>query len=103
MATSRLNVLSIAGSTPISASTWSQLVASTPVPTTRIIIANGTDANVTLSRGASGSEVSWICVAAGQNQEIPLSIGDIPVGTRLSVIAESAASTKGVYTVSLIP
>lgn len=102
MAANHAAVVSILGSTPIATGAYSQLVAATPYACTTFVIANGTDANITLAVGAAGSEVDFVCVAAGQQQKVIIGLNQIPVGSRLAVIAALAASTKGVYSVSLL-
>lgn len=95
-------VVSILGSTPIATSAYSQLVASTPFPVTKLVISNGTDANITLATGASGSEIDMVCVGAGNTAVVDIGLNQIPIGTRLAVEAALAASTKGVYSVSMM-
>lgn len=103
MAENHNGVVSIAGSTPISNTAYSQLVASTPYNSTKLVIANGTDQSVTLAVGASGSEVDLIAVASGQTETLNLSLNQVPASSRLSVEAVGAATTKGYYSVSILP
>lgn len=103
MATNQKNVVSIAGSTPIATGAYSQLVAATPIPFSKALIANGTDTMIKLAYGAAGSETDYAAVGPGQTELVDVGLNVMQVGTRLAVEAVGAASTTGTYSVSMIP
>ena len=103
MAVTNTNILTIAGSTPISTSVFSQLVAATPINCTKMVLANSTDTDIQLSYGASGSEVGLVVVGTLETIVVDIGLNIIPAGTRLAVEAVGTASTKGNFTASLIP
>jgi hypothetical protein len=105
MAATALNVLSLAGSTPIGTGAYVQLTAAggTPIPTTKLVIANGTNAQIQLAYGASSSEVALVAVAPTSSIVLDIGLNVLPVGVRLAVIALGSAASSGELSVSLMP
>lgn len=103
-AANHANVLSLnAATTNVTTSAYVQLVASSPVATTNIVVSNSTGQVLVIAFGASGSEIDQIAVAPTTGL-VNLDLGSIlPAGSRVSVEALGASATTGFVTVSLIP
>lgn len=97
------NILVInTGSTSITTGAFVQLSASTPIPSTNLVIANGTSSIIKVATGASSSEVSLISVGGSSTLSIKLGKA-LPAATRISLEAVDATASSGYITVSLLP
>lgn len=103
MAASSANILTLnTGSTSVTTGAFVQISASTPIPTTKIVIANGSSSIIKIGVGASGSEVALISV--GGSSTLQLELGNIlAAGSRISAEAVDATASSGWITVSLLP
>jgi len=103
MAANHTNVVTIAGSTPITTSAYVELVSALPIPISKMVIANSTDTDIRLAYGADGDEIDYVAVGTGETLIVPIGLNIILVGTRLAVEAIGADSTQGNFTVSFLP
>lgn len=101
MAANHVKVASVIG-TSLSLTVYAALFASTPIAFQQIMLSNGTNANVTVSVGAAGSEVDTWVIPAGGCKIVPLPIGQVPVGSRLSLLAAGAVPTSGYFSAALL-
>ena len=103
MAFSNANILSLnSASTNITTSAYVELSASSPIPTSKLVIMNKTSSIIALGTGASGSEIGL--VATGPSLQTVVDLGAVlPAGTRLALIAIDATASSGYVSVSLMP
>lgn len=104
MAVNQNNVVTLsASSTNIPTGSYVQLVASSVIPTSRLVVVNTTSSIVKLAYGASGSETDLLAVLPSGMLSIDVGLNILPVGTRLALEAIGTAVTTGFVSVSLMP
>jgi hypothetical protein len=103
MAANHANVVSIAGNGPIATGAYTAVFASAPFGSAKLVIANGTDQTVSIAVGAAGSEVDLVAVATKCTAVVDLSLNQVIAGSRISALAQGAATSTGYLTVSLMP
>lgn len=96
------NVLSInTASTSITTGAYVQLTASSPIPTSSLVIANTTTSILKFAIGASGSEVDYAPIPQSSYLVLPLN-KLLPAGTRISLEAISATASSGYVSIGLL-
>lgn len=88
---------------PTSLTVYTQIFAATPFNTSKLVLANNTDQNMTIALGAAGSEIDLVCVAKGTTLDLNLSLNQCLKNTRISAHAAGAVGSSGYLTVSVLP
>ena len=90
-------VYNIYSSSPVTTTTYVQLVASTTSATNMIEIFDSSGQSMIIGVGASGSEVVQLYTLPGGNGQVPLAI---PAGSRVAIKALTASATAGYLTIN---
>ena len=90
-------------STNITNSAYVALIASTPIPCSKMAICNTSAQPITVAIGAAGSEVDLVTVGPALALVIDIGLNICPAGSRVALESAGATASTGFVSVSLIP